>query len=162
MDGTPVQGDACRYATDGDCDDGTGSSTQYCPAGSDEADCSGTTTCGQICDHFDCGTQCPICAGTGHGHYHHTCHHCGSSTRCADGSSSSASLFDLGATSDPGVPKLYMASLTNSPNMTLSSTIPSGESPSFSQVRRLVRSYSYENHKSPTLARLMLRSLHSC
>ena len=39
-------GGACRYANDGECDDGSQGGTQYCARGTDAADCGGSSSGG--------------------------------------------------------------------------------------------------------------------
>jgi hypothetical protein len=58
--------------TSADSSDGSSSS----PSSTHSAECA------RICDEHSCGTDCPICVGTGAGEYGNGCHNCEASVSC--------------------------------------------------------------------------------
>ena len=54
---------------------------------------SSSTSCASICTASSCGSDCPICRGTGAGHPGNGCSGCGSSVSCSGGGSSYSSSY---------------------------------------------------------------------
>ena len=81
-----------RFTTDGSST-GTGWAASWSCTSTSSSGAS--SSCASICNAHHCGTQCPICQGTGAGRVGNSCNGCGSSVQCSS-SETTSSLSDEG------------------------------------------------------------------